>query len=293
MKINAINNTTNFKGLFTDKTAQNGGNWRMEYSPYSWEKNNTSKMANKEKIDVFASTLPDNEEIYTRFSNGAENSKDILGTESYYLHSDGKMRRTITEVPAMNREESLRVQNRKLDAFLELKNQAFKNITSGMPDIPKEVKDEDARYRLYEEDIPVKLFSTSYERQVAMEKMHEAFDRTKGYAVNMYNKLINYDKIRKSADDVRNLQVKNSKEIALLENLRKNGQLIDISRRDIQEPNKALIENLTHCFNSIKSKFVCLPNKLLSMADIMRMLGRAAEIPENRQLIVNYINRLM
>ena len=66
MKINAINNT-NFRGLFTDKTAQNGGNWRMEYSPYSWESNNSSKMANKKKIDVYASSLPDNEEIYTKF----------------------------------------------------------------------------------------------------------------------------------------------------------------------------------------------------------------------------------
>ena len=31
MKIQAINTNTNFKGLFTDKSAQNNGNWRMEY----------------------------------------------------------------------------------------------------------------------------------------------------------------------------------------------------------------------------------------------------------------------
>ena len=52
MKIQAINTNTNFKGLFTDKSAQNNGNWRMEYQPYSWESNNTGKMANKERIDI-------------------------------------------------------------------------------------------------------------------------------------------------------------------------------------------------------------------------------------------------
>ena len=39
MKINAINNT-NFRGLFTDKSSQNGSNWKMEYSPYAWESPN-------------------------------------------------------------------------------------------------------------------------------------------------------------------------------------------------------------------------------------------------------------
>ena len=77
MKINAINNT-NFKGLFTNKSSQNGGNWRMEYSPYAWESKNgweiDSKMANQSGIDIFGTCLPDNEKIYTE-KNGKKSAK--------------------------------------------------------------------------------------------------------------------------------------------------------------------------------------------------------------------------
>ena len=69
MRIQAINTNTNFKGLFTNKSNENGGNWKMEYQPYSWEKNadgDIGYMANKERVDVYASRLPDNEEIFTR-----------------------------------------------------------------------------------------------------------------------------------------------------------------------------------------------------------------------------------
>ena len=119
MKIQAINNT-NFKGLFTDASGINGGNWRMEYSPYSWESNNTGKMANQTDIDVYAKNLPDNDKIYTYdLSTRRKSARDILGTEFYFENADGKMRRTITEVPEMNREDSLRVLDKKLGIFLE------------------------------------------------------------------------------------------------------------------------------------------------------------------------------
>ena len=120
MKINAINNT-NFRGLFTDKSSQNGGNWKMEYSPYAWESPNgynLSKMDTQRDIDIFGTVLPDNEKIYTENYN-RKSAKDILGTEFYYETYDGRVRKTITEVPAMNREDSLRVYNSKLQKFLE------------------------------------------------------------------------------------------------------------------------------------------------------------------------------
>ena len=129
MKINAISNT-NFKGLFTDKSAQNGGNWKMEYSPYAWEAKYfkiDSKMANQENIDIFGTCLPDNEKIYTN-ENGKKSAKDILGTEFYYEYENGKVRKTITEVPAMNRENSLKVYNKKLDKFLKMKKDKSEEI---------------------------------------------------------------------------------------------------------------------------------------------------------------------
>ena len=51
----------------------------------------------------------------------AETSGDILGTTSYYKTYDGRMRRTIDEMPAMNREDSLKVLDKKLGKFLEQK----------------------------------------------------------------------------------------------------------------------------------------------------------------------------
>ena len=119
MKINVISNT-NFRGLFTDKSAQNGGNWKMEYSPYSWESKNfklDSTMADQGDVDILGTCLPDNEKIYTE-QNGRKSAKDILGTEFYYEYDNGKVRKTITEVPAMNRQDSLRVYNSKLEKFL-------------------------------------------------------------------------------------------------------------------------------------------------------------------------------
>ncbi len=292
MKINAIN-TTNFKGLFTDKTAQNGGNWRMEYSPYSWESNNTSKMANKKKVDVYSSYLPDNEEIYTKFSETAENSKDILGTESYYKRSDGKMRRTITEVPAMNREESLKVQNKKYDAFLEMKKEEFSRLRNNVTGITDKVDNSVTDFRKYAADVPLGFFTAAYDRRYAVNQMSKEFDTVLDSAKNAYTNFLDYDKLRISADNVRSVQKRNAEEIDKLANLRKAGQLIDISRRDINDADKPLIENLKHGFNTIRSKFVCLPHRLISMDEVMRTLGRAAEVPDNKQLIIDYIKRLI
>lgn len=292
MKINAINNT-NFRGLFTDKTAQNGGNWRMEYSPYSWESNNSSKMANKKKIDVYASSLPDNEEIYTKFENGGENSKDILGTESYYKHSDGKMRRTITEVPSMNREESLKVQNKKYDAFLDMKKDEFRRLRGNVTDVTEKVDNSITNFRRYADDIPLGFFAAAYDRRQAVNQMSKEFNTVVDSAKNAYTNFLDYDKLRISADNVRSVQKRNAEEIEKLADLRKSGRLIDISRRDIADADKPLIESLTRGFNTIRSKFVCLPHRLISMDEVMRSLGRASEVPANKQLIIDYIKRLI
>ena len=67
MKIQAIKYKYKFQRSFY-KTNQHKitaiGVWNNQ--PYSWESNNTGKMANKERIDIYANMLPDNEEIYTK-----------------------------------------------------------------------------------------------------------------------------------------------------------------------------------------------------------------------------------
>ena len=82
----SIDYNINFKGLFIDKSLENDGNWRMEYSPYSWETKNwniDSKMASQSCIDIYGNELPDNEKIYSAIEN-KKSAKDILGTEFYY-----------------------------------------------------------------------------------------------------------------------------------------------------------------------------------------------------------------
>ncbi len=291
MKIQAINNT-NFKGLFTDKTAENGYNWRMEYRPYSWESNNTSKMANKKQIDIFAYDLPDNEEIYISYPNAGESSKDILGTESYYVRSDGKMRRTITEMPALNREESLKVKNSKLEEFERIKKIKAANMQNNMEKIYEKLRPSSDEFNKYYEDSSQGYFSRQYSLDNSRYNMKTEFNKTQNCAKDLYSDFQKYITLRNSIDNIKNIQMNNYKEIIKLGELRKAGNLIDISQRDIPNPDRALEEALQN-LQSAAQKFVCLPHKLVSMEEILNTLGRAIEVPQNRNVILNYIKNLI
>lgn len=291
MKIQALNNT-NFRGLFTDKSAQNGGNWRMEYSPYSWESSNTSKMANKKQIDIFASALPDNEEIYTNYPSGSESSKDILGTESYYVHSDGKMRRTITEMPAMNREESLIVQNKKLTEFEKMKHQKAFAMENSMKEQYQKTDNYGKTFDKYYNDASQGYFSRRYSLETSHDSMKEEFNNVKQSAKNLYDDFSKYAALRDSIDNINIQKFNNEKEIGLLSGLRKSGLLIDISRRDIPEPNKALQEVLQN-IKTASAKFLALPHKTIFMQDVLRAVGakvKSADIPAEA---IKYVDTLI
>ena len=293
MRINAINNNLGFKGLFTNKSAQNNGNWLMEYSPYSWEANNTSKMANKQKFDIFDAKLPDNEEIYKKYSYLAENSTDILGTESYYVRDDGSMRRTITEVPAMNREESLKVQNKKLEAFLGMKNKKFLELKNNLCGTLDNITAAESKFDSYAAAMPTGVFASSSDRKYAAHGMYDEFDKVQKTAKGLYHDYNSYIYLKESADAVLAQKERNAKEINILNELRQSGKLIDISRRDLREANKPLVESFQLGFNALKAKFVCLPHKLMSMSEIIQSLGIHNLTAENKQMIVNCINRLI
>lgn len=282
MKIQAINTNTNFKGLFTDKSAQNNGNWRMEYQPYSWESNNTGKMANKERIDIYANMLPDNEEIYTKNKGYyAETSGDILGTTSYYKTYDGRMRRTIDEMPAMNREDSLKVLDKKLGKFLEQKQELRKELEANFDRQTLAIRSSSDNYNI----ASYELYNTFWTKKNIKNNMDNAARELKNNADIMYQNSQNYIKLMGSIDAVRQTKENGQKEIKQIEELRKSGKLIDISRRDIPNPNEALKQALAD-IRAAAGKFLCLPHKLMSMDEILKIVNP-------RNLSSGYDNEIM
>lgn len=282
MKIQAINTNTNFKGLFTDKSAQNNGNWRMEYQPYSWESNNTGKMANKERIDIYANMLPDNEEIYTKNKGYyAETSGDILGTTSYYKTYDGKMRRTIDEMPSMNREDSLKVLDKKLGKFLEQKQELRKELEANFDRQTLAIRSSSDNYNI----ASYELDNTFWTKKNIKNNMDNAARELKNNADIMYQNSQNYIKLMGSIDAVRQTKENGQKEIKQIEELRKSGKLIDISRRDIPNPNEALKQALAD-IRAAAGKFLCLPHKLMSMEEVLKIVNP-------RNLSSGYNNEIM
>lgn len=282
MKIQAINTNTNFKGLFTDKSAQNNGNWRMEYQPYSWESNNTGKMANKERIDIYANMLPDNEEIYTKNKGYyAETSGDILGTTSYYKTYDGRMRRTIDEMPSMNREDSLKVLDKKLGKFLEQKQELRKELEANFDRQTLAIRSSSDNYNI----ASYELDNTFWTKKNIKNNMDNAARELKNNADIMYQNSQNYIKLMGSIDAVRQTKENGQKEIKQLEELRKSGKLIDISRRDIPNPNEALKQALAD-ISAAAGKFLCLPHKLMSMEEVLKIVNP-------RNLSSGYNNEIM
>ena len=278
MKIQAINTNTNFKGLFTDKSAQNNGNWRMEYQPYSWESNNTGKMANKERIDIYANMLPDNEEIYTKNKGYyAETSGDILGTTSYYKTYDGRMRRTIDEMPAMNREDSLKVLDKKLGKFLEQKQELRKELEANFDRQTLAIRSSSDNYNI----ASYELDNTFWTKKNIKNNMDNAARELKNNADIMYQNSQNYIKLMGSIDAVRQTKENGQKEIKQIEELRKSGKLIDISRRDIPNPNEALKQALAD-IRAAAGKFLCL----MSMDEILKIVNP-------RNLSSGYNNEIM
>lgn len=289
MKIPAINTNTNFKGLFTDKSAQNNGNWRMEYQPYSWESNNTGKMANKERIDIYANMLPDNEEIYTKNKGYyAETSGDILGTTSYYKTYDGRMRRTIDEMPAMNREDSLKVLDKKLGKFLEQKQELRKELEANFDRQTLAIRSSSDNYNI----ASYELDNTFWTKKNIKNNMDNAARELKNNADIMYQNSQNYIKLMGSIDAVRQTKENGQKEIKQLEELRKSGKLIDISRRDIPNPNEALKQALAD-IRAAAGKFLCLPHKLMSMDEILKIVNPRNLSSGYNNEIISHVEKLI
>lgn len=244
MKINSINNT-NFKGLFIDMTAQNGGKWKMVYHPYSWE----GGMVNKEKIDI-KKDLPMNEEIYIPMSgNEPEISKDILGTVSYYKYPDhinnGKTRRHIDVGQRYNREDSLKIFSRKLDEFRKMKLEACKELA-------ERIKKAGADVFSYKYDYDEK--SREHRGSIFGSDSHQAMDESVTRMENFVRKSIgdarDYVEISESLNNLESNQRNIREELYSIRNARESGKLIDFSEINIKET----LEYLNNLLDKIAGK---------------------------------------
>lgn len=296
MKIQAINNT-NFRGLFTDKSAQNNGNWKMEYAPYSWERKNQwsgYEMADQKDVELLSSELPDNEKIYTpekSYRQGRRSCKDILGTEFYYEDFDKNTARSnITEVPSLNREDSLRVYNKKLQKFADMKEIGMIECESGLEKISEPVRHmEDYAYG----HSSYKAYSSIFTKKSAINEMDSFYKRAYNSASDLYKSYDKYIKLRKSKEDVKNQITKNAAEIDLLENAKKSGRLIDISSRfKVYDPNKALWEALQN-IKTAAGKIVALPHKTISIKEILDAIGQNVKSADIPQQAIRYIDNVI
>jgi hypothetical protein len=271
MKIQPI--STSFRGLFINRTPQGETTKQVYYRPYSWESNNTSKMALKEKVDVAASKLPDNEEIFT---DGMERaiSEDILGTVSYLRtyyggHKDDFS--TIIQEPAMNREESLTVLDKKLNAFLGLKTCSSSGLKNSSIYFNGDINQATDEFFNYAHDQAKGFMDSMRSKSANRQGMIEQVERLVGDAKNIYNNFMEYVSLRNSMDTVERQRRDNLDEIKILKEARESGNLIDISRRDVYDPNRPL----WNAFNEMKAegKIIALPHRTISVKDFLKIMN--------------------
>lgn len=303
MKIQAIN--VNFKGLFTNKTKENGGNWKMEYSPYSWEMKNEKEfgMAPQTELDVFSKTLPDNEKRYIvenipqgRIRSGStigrESCEDILGTEFYYRDNvRNSLRKHITEVPAMNLEDSLKVKSRKLEQFLREKIQKQIEIEKSFHHEKQLISDYDDEFEKYSSDYNEGFLirdRSKDENKSGMKYTHNKLVNVSKTIIEDFKKYIN---LRNCIDSVIKEKSTIALELERLGNARENNNLIDISKRDIYDPNKALWEALQNIKENA-SKLIALPHKTIAMKELIAKIGKVSE-SEFAELGIKIIDQMI
>ena len=286
MKVQAINHT-NFSGLYTDKSEKSNGYWRKEYSPYSWESSNTSQMAGKEKFDICAFNLPDNEEIYKNYGR-REESRDILGTVSYYRNFYTDQRgKSFIRVPAMNREESLKIHSRKLGKFLEMKAEYKAELEKLLAEEKAALKQKES-----ERNKASQTDSTGFWGWFKNKKAGNTVIDTSNISGRLSKNTVRYIVLCDSIEEVKNMREKELAEAQLLKQARENNNLIDISRRDIKMPDNPLIEGLKDIKTAIY-KIVALPHRTISVKEIIEAIGQRVKSGNVTEEALKYVGELI
>lgn len=204
------------------------------------------------------------------------------------------MRRTIDEMPSLNREDSLKVLDKKLGKFLEqkqeLRKELEKQLTTRDANVTDAIKQYDHWSNQHQEGY--EYGQGLWQKSEGMSRMQTAknhMDQNHAVVKNSLDSTAdnakNYIKLMGSIDAVRQTKENGQKEIKQIEELRKSGKLIDISRRDIPNPNEALKQALAD-IRAAAGKFLCLPHKLMSMEEVLKIVNP-------RNLSSGYNNEIM
>lgn len=316
MKIQPIK--TSFKGLFTNKTNENNGNWRMEYSPYSWEKyteyyfdsgrakevldGKFSIMSRQESWQLMADDIPDNEREYQitylpgYYPNKAyECCKDILGTEFYYCdYLKNSMRRTITVVPAMNLEDSLIVKSNKLKVFVEKKQEYKKELVKELQNQEKLLEEHESEFNNYYYDHDEGFLDRTRDKAENAKGMYWSFSHYRDRLSSIKKDYQKIESLRDSIDKINSNIIKMQEDARTLQQARIKGTLIDISRRDINDPNKLLWDALQN-IEAAMGKIIALPHRIISVKELISSLNqniRQSRIPEKAIEAVDHLIKM-
>ena len=194
----------------------------------------------------------------------------------------------------MNREDSLKVLDKKLGKFLEqkqeLRKELEKQLTTRDANVTDAIKQYDHWSNQHQEGY--EYGQGLWQKSEGMSRMQTAknhMDQNHAVIKNSLDSTAdnakNYIKLMGSIDAVRQTKENGQKEIKQLEELRKSGKLIDISRRDIPNPNEALKQALAD-IRAAAGKFLCLPHKLMSMEEVLKIVNP-------RNLSSGYNNEIM
>ena len=272
MKINAINNTI-FKGQFIDKTKENGGVWRMEYHPYSWE---TSK-ANKTKFSVYDSVLPWNEEIYHQIlPEGAtdtvyESSTDILGTESYLKdirHGGDILHRDIVDCPKLNLEESLKVLGKKYANFLIMKRKESEELYTEAQKRYDQTSSIKREHEKYVSDVTKGWSSHQYDKYARANGLREGFGNLKSIAQQILNKMAKSKQLTDSILDVYEAQKWIKEELEKIALAKANNNYVDLSVYT-EKAIKQEVDRLRQVSSSQYEKLIALPNMTVPLQKLL------------------------
>ena len=272
----------NFKGLFTDASHKNNGNWRMEYRPYSWEKNlnDTFGMATQEEWSILDKTLPDNEKHFvdiTQYSRGKKYCRDILETEFYYCDYDkNRERKVITEMPAMNLEDSLVVRNKKLKTFMERKKIYEVELKNKLNETDAVLKDLSTEFMEYSNDYFQHLWLRKKTPNQNKFGMDDVFHKYEKATLSMKENLVEQLKLKDSMYFLNAEILEGQQTIKILKDARVTDNLIDISKRDVYDPNKPLWDALQN-IKTAAGKIIALPHKVLSMHELINKIGKVGE----------------
>lgn len=289
MKVLPINRL-NFKGELTD-TSKNGI-WSVKYRPYSWEKPDDFFINNSKSFSLTDTKLPDNEWVLGKTEGPRVYTTDILGTVLDYqerLCSDTRTVVPVSEVgPSMNLEESLMVLEKKLRAFLGLKEKRMLDLKKEIDEAESEFHEISQKHFKFAIDINRPWGRHKFEKYEREIGVLGAFNEVHYLVKSNLEKFKLYTELAESQKPIWQKINWIKTQLQAIRDAKATDSLIDISRRDVENPNGPLKEALW-CLEEARGKLVALPKKTIPVADIIKAIGKDITMEE----VIKFVENIM